>query len=85
MALLMYATVQGDREQWFWGLVWASESGAVKCSTLAASPAAPYTASDPLFFSHLHCLTNLCFLEEGGVGFLGEEEGNNHTFSLTAD
>lgn len=51
-----------------------SESGAVKCSVLAASPAAPHTASDPLFplLSPLP-VTGLCFLEVG-VGFLGEAE-----------
>lgn len=50
-----------------------SESRAVKCSALTASLAAPYTASDPLFF-FLQTplpLTNWCFLVEG-VGFLVE-------------
>lgn len=50
-----------------------SESGAVKCSTLTASLAAPHTASDPLpppLQTPLP-LTNWCFLVEG-VGFLVE-------------
>lgn len=51
-----------------------SESRAVKCSVLTASLAAPYTASDPLFFPSSLPDTRLCFLE-GGVGFLGEDEG----------
>lgn len=46
MALLIYSIVEGDREQWFWGLVWAQ-----KVEQLNAAPAAPLTASDPLFSS----------------------------------
>lgn len=62
-----------------------SESGAVKCSALAASLTAPYTASDPLFF-FFFLLTplphaNWCFLVEG-VGFSGWG-GENILFSLS--
>lgn len=47
-----------------------SESGAVKCSALTASPAAPYTASDPLF-SHISIAWQPVS-SSGGVGFLVE-------------
>ena len=44
----MCALLQGDREQWCWGLGVGCESGAVKCSVLNDDLAAPHTASDPL-------------------------------------
>lgn len=51
----------------------------------SASLAAPYTASDPLFFlpSPLPH-TSQCFLEEG-VGFLGEEKGTIILFPQLTD
>lgn len=77
MALLMHATVQGDREQWFWGLVWCSESRAVKCSALTASLAAPYTASDPLF-SPIFAAWHQPVFCRGGCGISRWGAGNNH-------
>lgn len=74
MALLIYSIVEGDREQWFWGLVWAQ-----KVEQLNAAPAAPLTASDPLFSSISTAWHQPVFSR----GILGEE--NNHLFSLTAD
>lgn len=62
-----------------------SESGAVKCSALTASMAAPYTESDPLFSPLLHCLTLACDFQRGVVGFLCEEMGIIISLSLTAD
>lgn len=61
-----------------------SESGAVKCSALTASLAAPHTVSDPLFSSSPLPDTSLWFAK-GVVGFLGEEMGPFTYISLTAD
>lgn len=74
MALLMYATVQGDREQWFWGLVWAQ-----KVEQLNAALSLPLRLLHIQQVTHFFLPspqpdTSLCFLE-GGVGFLGEEKG----------
>lgn len=72
MALLMCATVQGDREQWFWGLV-----GTQKVEQLNAA------LSLPLWLLHIQKVTQFFspsplpdtgpWFLKGGVGFLGEE------------
>ncbi len=56
-----------------------SESGAVKCSALTASPAAPYTASDPLF-SPISTAWHQPVFSRGGCGISRWGEGNNHTY-----
>lgn len=75
----MYSTVEGDREQWFWGLVWAQ-----KVEQLNAA------LSQPLRLLHLqqvtHFFSSISTAWHQPVfsrGILGEE--NNHLFSLTAD
>lgn len=84
MVLLMYATVQGDREQWFWGLVWAQ-----KVEQLNAALSLPLRLLHIQQVTHFFLAsslpdTSLCFLE-GGVGFLEEEKGTIMYFSLIAD
>lgn len=84
MALLMYGTVQGDREQWFWGLVWAQ-----KVEQLNAALSLPFRLLHIQQVTHFFLPspqpdTSQCCLE-GGVGFLGEEKGTIIHFSLTAD
>lgn len=59
-----------------------SESGAVKCSALAASLTAPYTASDPLFFfffSPNPTASRQLVFSGGGCGIFWLR-GRKHTF-----
>lgn len=77
MPLLMYATVQGDREQWFWGLVWAQKVEQLNAALLLPLRLLHIQQVTHFFLPSPLPDTSLCFLE-GGVGFLGEE--NNHTF-----
>lgn len=84
MALLMYAAVGGDREQWFLGLVWAQ-----KVEQLNAALSLPLRLLHIQKATHFFLPsplpdTSLRFLEEG-VRFLGEEMGTIINFSLTAD
>lgn len=53
-----------------------SESRAVKCSALAASLAAPYTASDPLYFPPNSAASHQLVFSGGGCGISGWGEGN---------
>lgn len=77
----MYATVEGDREQWFWGLAWAPKVEQLNAVPLTASLAAPYTASDP-FSSPTSIHRHQPVFSTGG--FLREGK-NLICFSLTAD
>lgn len=66
MALLMYGTVQGDREQWFWGFMWAQ-----KVEQLNAALSQPHRLlhiQQVTHFFHPSSLpdTSLCFLERWG-------------------
>lgn len=63
MALLMYSIVEGDREQWFWGLVWAQ-----KVEQLNAA------LSQPLRLLHLQQVTHFFLpspLPDTSLYFLG--------------
>lgn len=82
MALLMYATVQGDREQWFWGLLWAQKVEQLNAA-FCLSCCSIYSKW-PTFFSPISTASHQPVFSGGGCGISRWGEGNNHSFP-TAD